>query len=122
MATTINVRLCGGIPRSDFQGAPRRCTSEPTHQLCDGHDHIVPQSNQTMKSLDIPQWAVPAQGETRLEVRTYHGVNVIQLVVWGSSSRPADAWPLTLQSFLLTHTAAAFSRSVKELEDKQPLT
>ena len=72
MTTTINVRLCGAIPRGELGGAPRRSTSESTHQLCDGLDGVLPQTNpfSTMKTLDIPEWAVPAKGETRLEVRS----------------------------------------------------
>lgn len=102
-AITVDIRLCGNIPRSDMNfapsfGAPCRLmalTSQtgvkgssaingslgdsPTLLKIDvTKDSILPTTSPTMRGvenvlasmLEPPTWAVPARGETRLEVNS----------------------------------------------------
>jgi hypothetical protein len=104
----INVRLCGSIPRKDLiiddeqAGAPWcRARSSPFAMVANGptptlgeRELIVVDQQQppaTMTScvdfkplcpvLEPPAWAVPAQGETRLEVSCFKRSGCLGLLI-----------------------------------------
>ena len=82
---TVNVSLCGSIPRSEMHSCSHRsrltASSEQTSRKTDqviamaasslarkvSDDHVVSSSQQ----IEPPSWAVPAKGEAVLEVSTF---------------------------------------------------
>ena len=87
---TVNVSLCGAIPRSELLSCPnRRPLLAPSRMVCGAHlatiatttEQVISAAASTLRQrnftkmilpqasmIEPPSWVVPAKGESRLEV------------------------------------------------------